>query len=63
MQGYDQYTKLEEVRQKRKLITAREQISYEEAYNMMDEANISSLPIVNIEGKLVGIMTKKNAVR
>lgn len=63
MESYDQYAKLDQVKQRKKLITAWTKISYEDAYNMMDEANISSLPIVDEDWKLTGMMTKKDAMR
>ncbi|OIP54341.1 inosine 5-monophosphate dehydrogenase [Candidatus Gracilibacteria bacterium CG2_30_37_12] len=58
----DQFTRLRELR-KPPLITARETISGEDAYNLMEQEGISSLPIVNEEGILLGILTKTNVVR
>jgi len=59
----DQYIDLKDIKPKKQLITAQAQISYEEAFNMMNEENISSLPIVWIDGTLKWLMTKKDAVR
>lgn len=58
----DQFTKLGTIKRPR-LVTGREDISDEEAFNQMDENGVSSLPIIDKEGKLIGIMTKKHAVR
>lgn len=63
MDWYDKYEKLSDIKQSKWLILGDKKISYEAAYQMMDDANVSSLPIVNGSGKLVGIMTKKDAVR
>jgi CBS domain-containing protein len=37
----------------KKLITAKDGISNKDAYNLMDENGISSLPIVNEDNKLI----------
>jgi len=58
----DQFTKLSELR-KPPLITAPETISWEDAYNLMDQEGISSLPIVDAKWILIGILTKTNVVR
>jgi len=58
----DQFTKLGTIKRP-KLVTGDEDISDEEAFNRMEEFGVSSLPIVAKNGVLVGIMTKKNAVR
>jgi IMP dehydrogenase len=58
----DQFTKLGTIKRPA-LVTGLEDISDKEAFNKMDEQGVSSLPVVDKEGKLIGIMTKKNAVR
>lgn len=63
LQSQDNFTELKYVQRSKKLITAGIEISYEEAYSMMSEANISSLPIVDKNWVLKGMMTKKNSVR
>lgn len=62
LQKYEQFTPLGSI-SKKFLITWDENISSENAYNLMMEHGISSLPIVDKDGKLIGIFTKKNAVR
>ncbi|MDD4151714.1 MAG: IMP dehydrogenase, partial [Candidatus Gracilibacteria bacterium] len=62
LEKYEQFTILGNIN-KNFLITAKEDISPEEAYNKMLEKGVSALPIVDNEGKLVGIITKRDAVR
>ncbi len=62
LEKYEQFTLLWQI-SKDFLITALEDISSEEAYNLMIKNGISSLPIVNNENKLIWIFTKKDAVR
>lgn len=59
---YDQFTLLENIA-KRKLITANENISDEDAFLLMDNNWISALPIVDGDWVLKWILTKKNTVR
>jgi len=63
MKDKDQYTTLWGIIQSKKLITSDTEVSYEKAYQMMDAANISSLPIIGKDGKLKWMLTKKDAVR
>jgi IMP dehydrogenase len=58
----DQFTKLGTIKRPA-LVTGNEDISDEDAFNHMEEHGVSSLPIVGTDGRLIGIMTKKNAVR
>lgn len=58
----DQFTLLWDI-QSWKLISAQEWISNQEAFDIMDENNISSLPIVDQDGILKWILSKKNTVR
>ncbi len=62
LEKYEQFTPLGKI-SKKFLITAPETISPEDAYNIMLEHGISSLPIIDHQGKLVWIFTKKNSVR
>lgn len=62
LEKYEQFTLIWNIN-KNFLITAQENISAEEAYNIMHQKWISSLPIVDNEWKLVWILTKKDAVR
>ncbi|MDP2090643.1 MAG: GuaB1 family IMP dehydrogenase-related protein [Candidatus Gracilibacteria bacterium] len=59
----DEYTKLKDLVKSRKLITGNENISDEEAFNIMEDNGISSLPIVNSDGELIGILSKNDTVR
>ncbi|HOG15611.1 MAG TPA: IMP dehydrogenase, partial [Candidatus Absconditabacterales bacterium] len=58
----DQFSLLGDIK-KGQLITGEVGISNEDAFNIMDEKNISSLPIVDKNGILKGILTKKNTIR
>lgn len=62
LEKYEQFTLLGNIN-KNFLITANEDINPENAYNKMLEKWVSSLPIVDKAWKLVGIITKKDAVR
>lgn len=58
----DQFTHIGNLK-KSFLITAQEDISDEEAFNLMEKNGISSLPIINKNWELIWILTKKWAVR
>lgn len=58
----DQYTNIGCLK-KSFLITWDEDISDEEAFNLMEKYSISSLPIINKEWVLIWILTKKSTVR
>lgn len=58
----DQYTQLWNLK-KSFLITWNEDITDEEAFDIMDKKWISSLPIINKTWVLLGILTKKQTVR
>lgn len=62
LEKYEQFTILWNIN-KNFLVTAKEDISPEEAYNKMLEKWVSALPIVDNEWKLVWIITKRDAVR
>lgn len=62
LEKYEQYTLLGNI-SKRHLILAWENISDEEAFNLMTENWISSLPIVNDRWILIWTLTKKNTIR
>ena len=62
MKNIDQFTHLWSLKAK-KLITAKDWISNKDAYHLMDENWISSLPIVDDNNKLVWILTKKDCIR
>ncbi|MCX6823801.1 MAG: GuaB1 family IMP dehydrogenase-related protein [candidate division SR1 bacterium] len=62
LEKLDQFTLLGNIN-KTNLITGKLGISDEEAFNLMDEKGISSLPIVDDQGILKGILTKKNTIR
>ncbi len=59
---YEQYELLGKIK-KNKLITWIDGISDEKAFNIMDENNISSLPIVDKSWVLIWILTKWNTIR
>lgn len=59
----DEYTKLKDLVKSRKIITWQESISDEEAYNIMEDNGISSLPIVNNKWELVWALSKNDTVR
>lgn len=61
-ENLDQYSKLWNLKSK-KLIIAKEWIWNKEAYNIMDQNWIKSLPIVNEDNKLIWILTKKDCIR
>jgi len=58
----DQFANLWELK-KSSLITWNDDITNEEAFNLMDNNLFSSLPIIDKNGKLVWILTKKNTIR
>ncbi|HKL44128.1 MAG TPA: IMP dehydrogenase, partial [Candidatus Absconditabacterales bacterium] len=62
LKNLDQFSLLGNI-EKSKLITGIEGISNQEAFELMDKNNISSLPIVDKKGILKGILTKKNTIR
>ncbi len=62
LEKLDQFTLLGNIT-KGNLITWKIWISDEEAFNLMDEKWISSLPIVDDQGILKWILTKKNTIR
>lgn len=59
---YEQFMLLWNI-SKSRLIIGNEDITPEEAYSIMHTKWISALPIVNKDGKLIWILTKKDAVR
>jgi len=62
MKDLDQFSPIWDLKA-RKIITAQDWISNKDAYNLMDENWISSLPIVDKKNKLIGILTKKDCIR
>jgi len=62
LEKYEQYEILWNIK-KNKLIVWKNWISNEEAYNKMIKNNISSLPIINKNNKLIWILTKSNTIR
>jgi IMP dehydrogenase len=58
----DQYAKIGSIK-KTFLVTAPSTISSEEAFDIMDKNGISSLPITDINGVLLGVLTKKQSLR
>ena len=62
MRNLDQFSLLWNLKSKQ-LITAKNWISNREAYNLMDNNWISSLPIVDDKNKLIWIVTKKDCIR
>ena len=62
MKNLDQFSLLWNLKAK-KLITAKDWITNKDAYNLMDENWVSSLPIVDEENKLIWILTKKDCIR
>ncbi len=62
MKNLDQFTFLWNLKP-RKLVTAKDWISNKDAYNLMDNNWIASLPIVNEQNKLIWILTKKDCIR
>ena len=62
LKNYDQYEILWNIR-KNKLIIWEDWISNEQAFNLMEENNISSLPIVDINWILIWILTKSDTIR
>jgi IMP dehydrogenase len=62
MKNLDQFSLLWNLKIK-KLITAKDWISNKDAYNLMDENWVASLPIVDKKNKLIWILTKKDCIR
>ena len=62
MRNLDQFSLLGNLKSK-KLIVAKDWISNKEAYNLMEQNGISSLPVIDNENKLIWIMTKKDCIR
>ena len=62
MKDLDQFSLLGNLKPK-KLVTAKNWISNKDAYNLMDENWVSSLPIVDEENELIWILTKKDCIR
>jgi len=62
LKNLDQFSLLWNI-EKSKLITGIEWISNQEAFELMDKNNISSLPIVDKKWILKWILTKKNTIR
>ncbi len=58
----DEYEILQNIHQ-RKLVTWNEWISDEEAFDLMEEHRISSLPIINKTWTLIGILTRDDCIR
>ncbi len=58
----DEYTKLKNLTKSRKLIVWEESISDEEAFNLMDDNGISSLPIVDKKGILIWVLSRNDSV-
>ncbi len=59
---YDEHTTLVDL-EKTSVIVWKEWLSDEEAFNIMEDKNISSLPIVNKEWILIWILTKWDTIR
>ena len=62
MKNLDQFSLLCNLKAK-KLVTAKDWISNKDAFNLMDENWVSSLPIVDENNKLIWILTKKDCIR
>ena len=62
LEKYEQYELLWNIK-KNKLITWENWISNGHAFNLMEENNISSLPIVNNKWKLIWILSKWDTIR
>ena len=62
LEKYEQYELLWNIK-KNKLITWPDWIDNEDAFYLMDEHNISSLPIVNKKWVIIWILTKWNTIR
>lgn len=52
-----------EIMTKENLVTAREKISLEEAEDILQQYKIEKLPIVDVSGKLVGLITYKDILK
>ncbi len=59
----DEFTKLKDLQKTRKLITWEENVTDEEAFNIMEDNGISSLPIINKQGELIWVLSKNDSVR
>ncbi|WP_025272884.1 GuaB1 family IMP dehydrogenase-related protein [Haloglycomyces albus] len=61
-EGVDRFTPLAEIASTN-VITLPEGISDEEAFNRLNDAKIKLAPVVNVNGQLVGMLTKPAALR
>lgn len=62
LEQYDPFMTFDRIK-KKSLIVAKEGIWDQEAFELMEREYIQNLPIVNEAWRLVGVLTKKNAVR
>ena len=62
LRGRDQYTPVRRL-MSRDLITAPQTISNAEAFLRMDEGRVKAAPVVDDDGRLMGILTRDDAVR
>jgi len=62
LEWFDQFTLLWNLL-KRPAIVAQDGISDEEAFNIMEQNGVGVLPIVDKNGVLIGILTKKQSIR
>ncbi|RME71848.1 MAG: GuaB1 family IMP dehydrogenase-related protein [Planctomycetota bacterium] len=62
LRGRDQYTPVERV-MSRDPVTVRAGSSNREAYERLETARVKSAPVVDRDGRLVGVLTRRDAVR
>ncbi len=56
-------TTLEQIHDRRGLTTTHPQVTLQEAAQVMAEKNIGALPVVDPDGKLIGIISERDIVR
>ncbi|CAN5587611.1 GuaB1 family IMP dehydrogenase-related protein [soil metagenome] len=60
--GFDRYTQLHNV-MSRELVTLASDVSPEQAFELLDHQRLSMAPVVDHDGRLLGVLTSKGALR
>jgi IMP dehydrogenase len=60
--GFDRYTQLHNV-MSRELVTLEADVSPEQAFEQLDHERLSMAPVVDHDGRLLGVLTSKGALR
>jgi IMP dehydrogenase len=60
--GFDRFSQLQNV-MSRELVTLEANITPEQAFNHLVHARLSMAPVIDVDGRLMGVMTSKGALR